>query len=182
MIFNHNEGGVLTGVGIGAPIGGQQTPYNGPSLHDLVHRFSINSEPTSPFTIRPEFKTDPGVEKKGHPHAEAMAEYAKDAAETDEPWKRWECQAYVNGDGWQSLDEHPLWTPNTAYRRKPESERLLVRVYQLTRPYTARYEAVVVNAGRLSPAEIRQKFRAVEQGQFFGGWVGPVQEISVPKT
>ena len=31
-----------------------------------------------------------GVNKMGHIHAAAMAEYAKDAMDTDNPWEWWE--------------------------------------------------------------------------------------------
>lgn len=34
-----------------------------------------------------------------HIHAELMAEYAKDAMETDKPWERWECfNLGINGE------------------------------------------------------------------------------------
>ena len=54
----------------------------------------------------------------GHIHAAAMAEYAKDATETDMPWERWE-SSYQN-QGYESLLGHPLWTADVKYRRKPK--------------------------------------------------------------
>lgn len=48
----------------------------------------------------------------GHIHAAAMAEYAKDAAETDKPWERWEFPSTMRGIthlcidtqfGWQTI-------------------------------------------------------------------------------
>lgn len=54
-----------------------------------------------------------------HPHAELMALYAKDAAETDKPWERWECFDPSLKD-WRSLGSHPTWALTIEYRRKPE--------------------------------------------------------------
>ena len=54
-----------------------------------------------------------------HPHAELMALYAKDAAETDKPWERWEWfDPFLNQ--WSSLNSFPSWAPRIKYRRKPE--------------------------------------------------------------
>ncbi|UCR75346.1 hypothetical protein vBAfQDWS535_56 [Alcaligenes phage vB_Af_QDWS535] len=55
---------------------------------------------------------------KGHVHAELMAQYAKDAAETDKPWAMWQYAAshsYI----WKTLDGNPAWHPLVKYRRKP---------------------------------------------------------------
>ena len=57
----------------------------------------------------------------GHPHAELMLEYAKDWAETQTPWERWEimCDGY-NCAEWTSLkDGHPNWVEAFQYRRIP---------------------------------------------------------------
>ena len=54
----------------------------------------------------------------GHIHAAAMAEYAKDAAETDKPWERWEF-CHMRGE-YQSLHSHPEWVEDNKYRRKPQ--------------------------------------------------------------
>lgn len=66
----------------------------------------------------------------GHIHAAVMAEYAKDALETDKPWERWEfsCddQEYV------SLDTHPSWLKYTKYRRKPKV--ILINGYEVPEP------------------------------------------------
>ena len=53
-----------------------------------------------------------------HPHADKMAEYARDAAETDRPWERW--QFYDEELGWLSCKGHPPWKTTTRYRRKPQ--------------------------------------------------------------
>ena len=52
-----------------------------------------------------------------HKHAELMAEYAKDAMETDRPWERWEC--CYRDMGWAQLQSPPLWDTFFTYRRKP---------------------------------------------------------------
>ena len=52
----------------------------------------------------------------GHIHAAAMAEYAKDATETDKPWERWEF-CHMRGE-YQSLHGHPEWVEDNEYRRK----------------------------------------------------------------
>ena len=53
---------------------------------------------------------------KAHKHAALMAEYAKDAAETETPWKRWEV-AGLAGD-FRNCTEHPEWEYYMQYRRK----------------------------------------------------------------
>lgn len=57
--------------------------------------------------------------KKPHVHAEKMAQYAEDAAETDEPWERWEAK---RGDGtWCAMTRSPIWVETQEYRRKPRT-------------------------------------------------------------
>lgn len=60
-----------------------------------------------------------------HVHAASMAEYAKDAMETDKPWERWEWKP-KNDFTWRSFVEPsaitfpgPAWWSDTEYRRKP---------------------------------------------------------------
>ena len=55
----------------------------------------------------------------GHVHAENMRLYAEDAAETAEPWLRWE-SASQNGS-WASLRVHPAWYSDMRYRRRPRT-------------------------------------------------------------
>ena len=50
-----------------------------------------------------------------HIHAAAMAEYAKDATETDKPWERWEVSF---SGGFIGVTGHPNWSVNHEYRRK----------------------------------------------------------------
>ena len=51
----------------------------------------------------------------GHPHAENMKLYAKDAMTTNEPWKLWEVCLWGE---WESLLTNPAWNPARQYRRK----------------------------------------------------------------
>lgn len=54
-----------------------------------------------------------------HPHAEAMMEYAKDAAELYEPWKNWEIRYNKReGTDWHNCIDHPTWNIDYQYRRK----------------------------------------------------------------
>lgn len=72
-------------------------------------------------TPAPEPQAEP--QSKGHPHAALMAEYAKDAAETDEPWERWE---FRRGDEeWLRPIKHPGWLAAFQYRRKPEPPKTI---------------------------------------------------------
>ena len=54
-----------------------------------------------------------------HKHAALMLQYAKDWAETDEPWKRWEVTSHRNE--WVALFGHPYWKEESEYRRKPRT-------------------------------------------------------------
>ncbi len=58
-----------------------------------------------------------------HKHAHHMAEYAKDALETETPYKLW--QARINPTGgetpWGNATNHPLWSKGFEYRRKPKT-------------------------------------------------------------
>ena len=67
----------------------------------------------------------PVPQPKGHPHATLMAEYAKDEAETDRPWERWEFRAQ-GCTKWHAVVEHPQWTATVQYRRKPEPPKTIV--------------------------------------------------------
>ena len=48
-----------------------------------------------------------------------MLLYAQDAAETDEPWERWEFKGDDNG--FNMCLRHPGWQKNFEYRRKPRT-------------------------------------------------------------
>lgn len=53
--------------------------------------------------------------KRPHPHAALMALYAQDAAETAEPWLRW--QWLATAELWNDCMEHPAWFEHEQYRR-----------------------------------------------------------------
>lgn len=72
----------------------------------------------------------------GHIHAAAMAEYAKDAAETDKPWERWEF-CHMRGE-YQSLHSHPEWVEDNKYRRKPKV--ILINGHEVPEPCRTPFE------------------------------------------
>ena len=65
----------------------------------------------------------------GHIHAAAMVEYAKDAAETDKPWERWEVSF---SGGFIGVTGHPNWSVNHEYRRKPKT--ILINGHEVPEP------------------------------------------------
>ena len=67
----------------------------------------------------------------GHIHAAAMAEYAKDAAETDMPWERWEV-SYPDSDEFRDVLGNPDWATNRKYRRKPKV--ILINGHEVPEP------------------------------------------------
>ncbi len=69
----------------------------------------------------------------GHIHAAAMAEYAKDAAETDMPWERWEISMTESGDEYRNLLGHPDWAVTRKYRRKPKT--ILINGHEVPEPH-----------------------------------------------
>ena len=62
-----------------------------------------------------------------HKHAALMLQYAKDWAETEEPWKRWEVTSHRSA--WVALCCHPYWKEESEYRRRP-----LTLTYTITLP------------------------------------------------
>ena len=68
----------------------------------------------------------------GHIHAAAMAEYAKDATETDMPWELWEISMTESGDEYRNLLGHPDWAVTRKYRRKPKT--ILINGYEVPEP------------------------------------------------
>lgn len=61
---------------------------------------------------------------KGHPHAASMALYAQDAAETTEPWKRWEWREYGGDSIYRPCTMMLEWKSGMEYRRKPRTIRI----------------------------------------------------------
>ena len=66
----------------------------------------------------------------GHIHAAAMAEYAKDATETDMPWERWEVSF---SGGFIGVTGHPNWSVNHEYRRKLKV--ILINGHEVPEPH-----------------------------------------------
>ena len=50
-----------------------------------------------------------------------MAEYAKDATKSKEPWKDWEMTDSFDTTSWISCTGHPGWISVLNYRRKPKT-------------------------------------------------------------
>ena len=50
-----------------------------------------------------------------------MLQYAKDAAETDKPWERWE---FNPNSTWHLCENNPGWFTDSEYRRKPQVIRV----------------------------------------------------------
>lgn len=99
----------------------------------------------------------------GHIHAAVMAEYAKDAAETDKPWERWEF-CHMRGE-YQSLHSHPEWVEDNEYRRKPQV--ILINGHEVPEPHR-------------TPLEINDVYWVPD---LFGGtidycWVGDIHDYS----
>ena len=58
-----------------------------------------------------------------HKHAALMLQYAQDAAETDSPWERWEWRD-INTNRFVTCNQHPSWSLNGGFRRKPQVIRV----------------------------------------------------------
>ena len=71
-----------------------------------------------------------------HIHAESMALYAKDAAETDRPWERWEIS--TDSENWFELYDNPLWRLNSKYRRKQKA--ININGFEVPEPYRGEME------------------------------------------
>ena len=67
----------------------------------------------------------------GHIHAAAMAEYAKDAIETDMPWERWEFSC--GNQEYETLSSHPTWHEKNKYRRKAKT--ILINGHDVPEPH-----------------------------------------------
>lgn len=53
-------------------------------------------------------------------HADLMMQYAKNAAETERPYERWEVCQHPGLSQWLNLNKHPSWENDMEYRRKPK--------------------------------------------------------------
>jgi len=66
---------------------------------------------------------DQPAQDQPHPFAKEMALYAQDAAETVEPWKRWQFK-HAHTKEWQDIGNHPSWINGYIYRRKLKTIRI----------------------------------------------------------
>lgn len=60
-----------------------------------------------------------GMEKKGHIHAELMAQYAEDAMTNDKPWEMYQIKTVQNI--WKDIGGQFIFDSNLTYRRKPKT-------------------------------------------------------------
>ena len=102
----------------------------------------------------------------GHIHAAAMAEYAKDALETDKPWERWEFSC--GNQDYKSLQSQPLWVADFRYRRKPKTTTTHTSAQQPE----AKRDVDAADTIRLNWLDAQVKNHAVHNGFLWqeGGW------------
>ena len=55
-----------------------------------------------------------------HKHADLMLEYAKQAQESEEPWRNWEV-SYDGKGAWFGVSVQPSWNINREYRMKKKT-------------------------------------------------------------
>ena len=67
-----------------------------------------------------------------HKHAELMLQYAQDAAETEEPWLRWEVRSNSK-DPWRSGSRRICFDSTCEYRRKPRTMTYTITIQGPTR-------------------------------------------------
>lgn len=99
-------------------VGTGSDPDAGFNVHAWTDNGRISCNTKSPYDLVADF-----VESAGHPHAELMLEYAKDAATMVEPWKNWENKSKFN-DTWFGCQFHPEWKAESKYRRKPKTVKI----------------------------------------------------------
>jgi hypothetical protein len=56
-----------------------------------------------------------------HIHADLILQYAQDAMESETPWEKWEYSDVNVRTRWVSCEQHPSWSINNTYRRKPKT-------------------------------------------------------------
>lgn len=67
-------------------------------------------------------------------HAELILEYAKDWAETNTPWVRWEYSRFPTSQR-TSFHDHPIWKDSLCYFRKPEPPKFInINGYEVPEP------------------------------------------------
>ena len=78
-----------------------------------------------------------------HRHAQLMLQYARDAAETEKPWERWEWRDFYEGAPWKKLSFHPLWYTHNDYRRKPQTIKVTVNGKEMEFPEPSKVEPAI---------------------------------------
>lgn len=113
----------------------------------------------------------------GHKHAAAMAEYAKDAAETESPWERWQWSEAGDSSRWidcKVYEDAPVWFVSCEYRRRPRT--LKIAGVEIEAPLTEASQGKTVYAsdatGRVAPfrfseADIKGVEHALANGRLF---------------
>lgn len=90
----------------------------GPSADGVIVGFNNYKDP-NPTHSPQQVLEMAGMEKKGHIHAELMAQYAEDAKTLAKPWELWQ---FKGGSGdWLRCQRHPHWANAAEYRRKPKT-------------------------------------------------------------
>ena len=109
----------------------------------------------------------------GHKHAALMADYAKDAAETERPWERWQWESEPGN--WIDFGNiNPCWRDERNYRRKPRT--LTIGTVEIEAPLTEASQGQTVYAsdatGRVAPfrfneSDIKGIENALANGRLF---------------
>jgi len=111
--------------------------------------------------------------KKGHVHAELMAQYAEDAKTHTEPWKLWQ---FLGSLGWSSCGESPRWNETKEYRRKPKTKLIHgveIPVFDFTPKVREKYCAANVDLpelfedGYMSSEDCTFTQRMIERGLLY---------------
>lgn len=84
------------------------------------HDGLVSPAPGSRYDVTADQADTPQPVRKGHPHAESMAEFAVDASKYTEPWRFWQYLEELGGP-WKALTGMPHWDANVEYRRKPRT-------------------------------------------------------------
>lgn len=122
---------------------------------------------------------------KGHPHAELMAQYAEDAAETKTPWERWEFFIAVDeyGDGGWAICNKPItWEPQKQYRRKPNT--IKVGKHEFPRPmqtmptHSTRYWYVALVDGKFEAQCIHWTSHTFDYNNLKAGLCHPTRDAA----
>ncbi|MET3929531.1 hypothetical protein ABIE51_001418 [Lysobacter sp. OAE881] len=95
-----------------------------------------------------------------HPHAEHMAEYAKDAAEMTNPWVLWEiCRGELDSNWqpvWEPLYGNPEWRLGFKYRRKEQPAEFWVNFYEDGRRIIHSRHSSAISAAEADPYPIKR--------------------------